>query len=68
MKQEFLISGMECPHCSARVQKALEALAGVKSAAVSHETQNAVVEYDEAAVGPDALVEAIEATGFTVVK
>ena len=68
MKQEFLISGMECPHCSARVQKVLEATPGVRSAAVSHETQNAVVDYDEKAVSADALVEAINATGFTVVK
>ena len=32
-----------CPHCEARVKKALEALDGVESAVVSHEAGTAVV-------------------------
>ena len=37
------IEGMMCPHCEARVKKALESLDGVKEAVVSHEKGNAVV-------------------------
>ena len=37
------IEGMMCPHCEARVKKALEALDGVESAVVSHEAGTAVV-------------------------
>ena len=37
------IEGMMCPHCEARVKKAIEALEGVKEAVVSHEKGNAVV-------------------------
>ncbi|MEA4912467.1 MAG: cation transporter [Oscillospiraceae bacterium] len=67
MKQKFSITGMECPHCAARVQKVLTSLKGVQSAVVSNETQDAVVEYDEAVVTKEALIEAIDATGFRVV-
>ncbi len=37
------IEGMMCPHCEARVKKALEAVEGVESAVVSHEAGTAVV-------------------------
>ena len=43
MVQTLKIEGMMCPHCEARVKKALEALEGVESAAVSHETGSAAV-------------------------
>ena len=43
MKTTLKIEGMMCPHCEARVKKALEALDGVESAVVSHETGTAVV-------------------------
>lgn len=37
------IEGMMCPHCEARVKKALEAVDGVESAAASHTEGTAVV-------------------------
>ena len=37
MTKTMNIEGMMCGHCEARVKKALEALAGVESAEVSHE-------------------------------
>ena len=43
MSTTLKIEGMMCPHCEARVKKALEALDGVESAVVSHETGTAVV-------------------------
>ncbi|MBR1457365.1 MAG: heavy metal translocating P-type ATPase [Oscillospiraceae bacterium] len=43
MVQTLKIEGMMCPHCEARVKKALEALEGVESAVVSHEAGTAVV-------------------------
>ena len=43
MTTTLKIEGMMCPHCEARVKKALEALEGVESAAVSHEAGTAVV-------------------------
>ena len=43
MTKTLKIEGMMCPHCEARVKKALEALDGVESAVVSHEKGTAVV-------------------------
>ena len=43
MTTTMKIEGMMCPHCEARVKKALEAVEGVESAIVSHEKGTAVV-------------------------
>ncbi len=43
MTTTLKIEGMMCPHCEARVKKALEALDGVDSAVVSHTAGTAVV-------------------------
>ena len=43
MTTTLKIEGMMCPHCEARVKKALEALDGVESAVVSHQSGTAVV-------------------------
>ena len=43
MKETVYIDGMMCMHCEARVKKALEQLAFVESAEVSHETGRAVL-------------------------
>ena len=43
MERTLKIEGMMCKHCEARVKKTLEALEGVESALVSHETGTAVV-------------------------
>ena len=43
MERTLKIEGMMCKHCEARVKKTLEALEGVESAVVSHETGTAVV-------------------------
>ena len=43
MTKTMKIEGMMCGHCEARVKKALEALAQVDEAVVSHENGTAVV-------------------------
>ena len=43
MQTTLKIEGMMCPHCEARVKKALEALDGVEGAVVSHESGTAIV-------------------------
>ena len=46
MTRTMKIEGMMCHHCEARVKKTLEALDGVESAVVSHETGTAVITGD----------------------
>ena len=62
-KMTLKIEGMMCPHCEARVKKALEAVAGVESAVVSHVSGTAVV---TGAAAPETLKAAIEAQGYDV--
>jgi Cu2+-exporting ATPase len=64
MKTILYIEGMMCPHCSARVQKALEALDGVSEALVNHEVGMATVTHEN--VPEDTLKETVRAAGYTV--
>ncbi len=65
MNKTIHIEGMMCAHCEATVKKALEALDGVESAAVSHEQGTAVVTLT-APVDDEALKQAVEAKDYTV--
>ena len=65
MTKTMNIEGLMCGHCEARVKKALEALAGVESAEVSHEKGTAVVSMS-ADVADDTLKEAVEAQDYKV--
>ena len=63
MTTTLKIEGMMCPHCEARVKKALEALEGVESAVVSHEAGTAVV---TGSAGYEAMKAAVEAQDYKV--
>ena len=65
MTKTMHITGMMCGHCEARVKKTLEAIEGVKEAAVSHEAGTAVVTLD-ADVADSVLKEAVEAQDYPV--
>lgn len=65
MEKTMKIEGMMCAHCEAAVKKALEEIAGVQSAQVSHEKNEAVVTLS-AAVEDDVLRKAVEAKDYTV--
>ena len=64
MKQDFDISGMTCSACSAHVQKAVEKLDGVSSAAVNLLTNSMKVVYDEKKTGDKAIISAVEKVGY----
>ena len=65
MKKTLSVEGMMCPHCEARVKKALEALPEVAEAVVSHEAGTAIVTLN-AEVADDVLKKAVEAQDYTV--
>ena len=66
MEKTMKIEGMMCMHCSGRVQKALEAIDGVESAIVSHETGTAVLTLTKA-VDDAVLKKAVTDAGYEVV-
>jgi Cu+-exporting ATPase len=60
---ELPIQGMTCASCASRIERKLNKLDGV-SATVNYATEKARVEFDAAAVTPEALVAAVEAAGY----
>ena len=66
-KRTIHIQGMMCAHCEMRVRNALEALDGVKSAEVSHESGTALVSLSGEA-SDEAMKKAVEDAGYTVVS
>lgn len=67
MKTETVkVKGMSCSHCVAAVTKAAKGLKGVSDVAVSLEKGEAVVTFDDALVGLQAVKDAIEDQGYDV--
>lgn len=65
MEKKMKIEGMMCGHCEAAVKKALEAVDGVESAAVSHEKGEAIVSLSKD-VANEILKTAVEEKEYTV--
>ena len=65
MKKTRVIEGMMCGHCTGRVQKALEAVEGVKEVRMSLEDKTAEVEAGED-VAEQVLRDAVKAAGYEV--
>ena len=65
MTKTMEIKGMMCPHCEATVKKAIEAVAGVTGAEVSHEKGTAVVSMDTV-VADEVLKKAVEDKDYEV--
>jgi Cu2+-exporting ATPase len=65
MTKTLKVEGMMCPHCEARVKKALEAVPGVAGAVADHNKGTAVVTL-AAPVEDDALRAAVEAQDYKV--
>ena len=65
MEKKMEITGMMCGHCEASVKKALEAVAGVDHAEVSHEKGEAIVFLKEE-VEDATLKAAVEAQDYGV--
>ena len=59
MKQKFDVTGMTCSACSAHVEKAVNKLEGVRRAEVSLMTNSMTVDYDESALTPDGIIQAV---------
>ena len=65
MELKLKIDGMMCPKCEARCKKALEAVAGVEKAEVSHREGSALV--TGTALDPAALKTAVEEAGYKII-
>ena len=64
MKQKFNVTGMTCSACSAHVEKAVNKLDAVRKAEVSLMTNSMTVDYDESALTPDGIIQAVVRAGY----
>ena len=58
------VPGMNCAACPITVKQALTKVAGVRKAAVSYDTKEAVVTFDDAKTTVSALTKATENAGY----
>ena len=65
MKDNFLIQGMSCAACSARLEKVLSRQDGVSKANVNLSSNRARVIYDENVISRDDILAVISRAGFT---
>ena len=64
MDQKFNVTGMTCSACSARVEKSVSALDGVKEVSVNLLTNTMQVNYDEVALDDAAICAAVTRAGY----
>lgn len=64
--ETIAVPEIHCDHCKTSIEGALAPLDGVRTAIVDIEARAVTVSYDEATIGRDALVAAIEDQGYEV--
>ena len=67
IKKTIPVVGMACSACSAHVEKKLNSLEGISSAAVSLAGRSALVEYDPEVISLEKMKEAVNSIGFDLV-
>ena len=63
---KMTVHGMTCGNCARSVERKLTATPGVSKATVDLLNQNAIIDYDAAAVKPETLAAAVRQLGFEV--
>ena len=64
MQEKYNITGMSCAACSARVEKSVSALPGMKQCSVNLLKNSMVVNYDGSALTSAQIVQAVEKAGY----
>ncbi|MCL1849134.1 MAG: copper ion binding protein [Clostridiales bacterium] len=64
MKQNFTVTGMDCEHCVASVEKSVKELTGILHVVVSLEEESMVVDYDESIANAQLIIDAVVEAGF----
>ena len=63
-KEQFDITGMTCSACSARIEKSVGKLPGIKEVSVNLLKNSMVASYDEAILDTAGIVQAVEKAGY----
>ena len=62
------VPDISCGHCKSSIEGAVGALAGIDRVEVAIDDKTVDVAFDDAVVGLDAIVEAIEGQGYEVAR
>lgn len=62
-KNTFKVTGMKCVNCKAKVESALNELAGIEKAEVNLDAATVTVDYDESQVTPQVMKDAVDDLG-----
>ena len=62
------IGGMHCANCSNTIEKALNKVKGILKVSVNYASEKATVEYDEKQASEFQIKDAINKTGYRVLK
>ncbi len=65
-KVKLKVTGMKCGGCENTIKDALTSKEGIVSVEASHSENWVAVEFDEATLAEDDVIELIENAGFTV--
>lgn len=68
LENQFQITGMTCAACSARIEKGLKKMNGVKDANVNLALEKAMVQYDPEIIKLTDIMQKVEDLGYGVVK
>ena len=63
LRQSWLVSGMDCPACARKLEKAISSIGGVVNAKVLFATEKLVVDFDNRALAP-VIEQVSQQTGF----
>lgn len=58
------VTGMDCPDCAAKVEKAVKRMPGVRSATISYPLGKLSVDYDAAQTGVDQVIAKVKGLGY----
>jgi len=61
----FTVGGMHCASCSARIERVVGAMPGVRAVAVNLAAETMDLDFDPAAVSPEAVASRVAGLGFT---
>lgn len=64
MNKKFIVSGMSCAACSARVEKAVSSLAGMRKAEVNLLKNTLNADFDENVLSEQDILSAVKAAGY----
>lgn len=64
MKKKFNIDGMSCASCSAKIEKTVSNLDGVKECSVNLLTNSMQVDFDAAKISKEKIIESIKKLGY----